>query len=304
MADNTSKRIIILRGLPASGKSTWAKEFVENNDGYVRINRDSLRHMSGKYWIPEREGYITSIEKSAVESALDYGFNVVLDSTNFNPKVRVWVDDLARKYSYEVEERTFDTPLEECIRRDKEREKSVGEAIIRGMHKRYFKPSYIKTDERVIAKQDPNLPKCCIIDIDGTLALINGRSPFDDTKIHTDKPNGPVIDLVRNKHLQYAFDSMESDGMLGGSIIIMSGRQDKCMPETIAWLKDRDIPFDSIYMRKTNDFRKDSIIKKELYEEYIKDNYYVEFVLDDRDQVVKQWRELGLLCLQVYYGDF
>ena len=57
-------------------------------------------------------------------------------------------------------------------------------------------------------------------------------------------------------------------------------------------------------MRKTKDFRSDSIIKTEIYNEFIKDKYFVDLVLDDRDSVVKTWRDLGLLCLQVYYGDF
>jgi hypothetical protein len=57
-------------------------------------------------------------------------------------------------------------------------------------------------------------------------------------------------------------------------------------------------------MRKLNDNRPDDIIKKELYDQYIKGKYFVKFVLDDRDSVVRMWRNEGLLCLQVYYGNF
>jgi hypothetical protein len=57
-------------------------------------------------------------------------------------------------------------------------------------------------------------------------------------------------------------------------------------------------------MRKSGDLRKDSIVKQEIYEQFILNQYNTAFVLDDRDQVVRVWRDLGLTCLQVVYGDF
>jgi adenylate cyclase class IV len=57
-------------------------------------------------------------------------------------------------------------------------------------------------------------------------------------------------------------------------------------------------------MRKTGDNRPDNIVKKEIFDSNIKNNYYIEFVLDDRNKVVKMWRELGLTCLQVADGNF
>ena len=60
----------------------------------------------------------------------------------------------------------------------------------------------------------------------------------------------------------------------------------------------------SLIMRKQGDFRADDIVKKELYETYLKDKFNVLCVFDDRDKVVKMWREEGILCNQVYYGDF
>jgi len=58
-------------------------------------------------------------------------------------------------------------------------------------------------------------------------------------------------------------------------------------------------------MRKEDDMRKDAIIKRELFDNFIEGKYQIEFVLDDRNQVVDLWRnELKLSCFQVYYGDF
>jgi hypothetical protein len=57
-------------------------------------------------------------------------------------------------------------------------------------------------------------------------------------------------------------------------------------------------------MRTEGDHRSDDIVKKEIYEKRIAPWYDVVAVFDDRDKVVKMWRDLGLLCCQVYYGDF
>jgi hypothetical protein len=84
----------------------------------------------------------------------------------------------------------------------------------------------------------------------------------------------------------------------------MSGREDICKDLTETWLKTHGLFVGPLFMRKTGDRRKDNIVKRELFDSYIKDKYYVEFVLDDRSQVVAMWRDLGLTCLQVAPGDF
>ena len=87
-------------------------------------------------------------------------------------------------------------------------------------------------------------------------------------------------------------------------IIIVTGRKDDCKAETLKWLSDNSVPHDLVFMRKSDDNRPDYIVKREIYEEYIKGKYNVKFVLDDRSQVVREWRELGLKCLQVAEGAF
>ena len=85
----------------------------------------------------------------------------------------------------------------------------------------------------------------------------------------------------------------------------MSGRQNRFKDITIKWMKDNNVNYDNIYLRKTDDNRADSIVKMEMYTNNIKDNYNVEFVLDDRNQVVDMWRrDLGLKCFQVEEGNF
>lgn len=74
-------KLLILKGLPASGKSTWAREHCEKNKDWVRVNRDDLRNMRGLYWLPKQEKLITKWEDACLISALESGYNVILDST-------------------------------------------------------------------------------------------------------------------------------------------------------------------------------------------------------------------------------
>lgn len=134
-------KLLILKGLPASGKSTWAKKFCEENEGWVRVNRDDLRNMSGKYNYPKREKLITYWEDSCIHYALDLGYNVILDATNLNTdRNKNRVNFLKKNYTnLEVEYKFFDVSLEECIKRDSQRiVGKVGEKVIRNFYKRYL----------------------------------------------------------------------------------------------------------------------------------------------------------------------
>jgi len=137
--------------------------------------------------------------------------------------------------------------------------------------------------------------KTWICDIDGTLALMNGRGPFDWSRVGEDLPNEPVISVVKS------FISSDYH------IVYMSGRMEEARKQTELWLdvnvhgKYRGFP---LFMRADGDYRPDMVVKKELYENHILGNYDVAGVIDDRDQVVKMWRDLGLTCFQVAEGNF
>lgn len=146
-----------------------------------------------------------------------------------------------------------------------------------------------------------SLPKCVIFDLDGTLALVHKRVPQDCTKCDNDIPNAPVIEAL----IAYA--------EMGYKIFILTARNAACLPEIARWLKrylpshlpsGKELRF-SLRCRGINDFRADAIIKKEIYERDIKDQFHVSAIFDDRDSVVWMWREeLHLPCFQVYYGNF
>ena len=303
-------KIIFCKGLPASGKSTWASQYCKDNINFIRLNKDDLREELQELnkqdtWNRDFEKLILDTQREKGISLLKSGKSIIIDDTNFSNIHWEYWNNIAEKMGISIELKYFDTPVDECVDRDKHREKSVGEDVIRSMYKKYVKHNISKIDSRFIIKQDKSLPKCIIVDIDGTLALINGRNPYDDTLIHTDKPNTPVVNIVKRFKNFYTIDNFFNPAESLNRIIIISGRMDKCRPQTVEWLLNNNIQYDALFMRKTDDYRQDSVVKREIYEKYIKNFYNVEAWFDDRDQVVKMVREeLGLLCLQVYYGNF
>lgn len=133
-------KLIICRGIPASGKTFWAKKWVlEDSEHRVRINQDDIRLMLGKYWVPSREKLVQEIQFDAIVEALSRGFNVVIDNTNLNKKVLDQFNRLIRTYEdYEIEYKDFfDTPLSVCIERDKNRDLQVTEKVIRSFYNNY-----------------------------------------------------------------------------------------------------------------------------------------------------------------------
>lgn len=298
--------LVITRGLPAAGKTTFAHSWVALDPANrARVNRDDLRAMMHRgEWIKgSTEERIIWGRNALITALLKRGVDVISDDTNLPQRT---VRDLAGiairvGATYDIVDITF-TPLEECITRDAQRENPVGERVIRDMYQRYLKgkefplplPNLAEPDLKIFPYQAlPGTPKAIIVDIDGTLALKGDRGPFDESRIHEDRPNLPVINAVVAMR------------RMGHRVVIMSGRTDACRTATVRWLNDHlTVMYYGPYMRKAGDFRKDYDVKAELFDKYVRNSYDVEFVFDDRDQVVKLWRDMGIPCFQVAEGAF
>ena len=137
------------------------------------------------------------------------------------------------------------------------------------------------------------LPRAILVDLDGTLALLTERGPYDYLRCHLDVVNEPVKQVVLAYRACY------------GKVLIISGREDVARDMTAAWLERHEIPYDGLFLRRRGDRRRDTIVKREIFERAIAGRYRVDFVLDHRDQVVAMWREeMGLTCFQVAPGNF
>lgn len=142
----TTRKVLILRGLQGSGKSTFAKQWVmEDPEHRVRFNRDDIRNMLGKYWVPSRESLINTIQNDFLSSALYQGYDIVIDNMNLNEKcieeikqfVYGW-NNVSDDHIYEIEVKDFfHIPLQVCIDRDAQRENPIGERVIRNTFNKY-----------------------------------------------------------------------------------------------------------------------------------------------------------------------
>jgi hypothetical protein len=133
-----------------------------------------------------------------------------------------------------------------------------------------------------------------LVDVDGTLALPGNRNPYDWASAGDDLPNPAVVAAVQ------ALATHPSVG----AILLISGREEKARDLTERWLNQFEIPYQHLFMRASGDYRADDVVKEEIYRSYIQPRYSVTAVFDDRDRVVKMWRRIGLVCLQVADGDF
>lgn len=294
-----NNKIILAMGISGSGKTTWAKQWAEEDPLHrVRLNYDDIRTMLGKYWVPEREDLVKHIFQVALVEAIESEYDIVIDNmSNLNPKHIEEYKKLISTYPYELEFKLFDTPVEECIRRDSLRPIPIGEKVIRQQWKKYrdfIIQQSIKNTPHL--EQDSNLPHCIIVDMDATLCYNTSARPFFGPgaaeKMKYDTPIEPVCNLVR----QYAFSDT--------AVIILTGRDESCRKATDEWLTEHDIMYNTLLMRPEGSFLDGATQKKLIYEREIKDKYYVDFILEDSNKVVKMWRELGLICLQPNEGKF
>lgn len=136
------RKILLLRGLPGSGKSTWARALIRQYpEQYKRVNKDDLRMMiDDDMWTSNNEKFILHIRNLIIIEALQSGKDVIVDDTNLHPKHEKYLRKVAMNYGAALEFKDFfDVSIEECIARDSKRAKPVGEKIIREMATRYLK---------------------------------------------------------------------------------------------------------------------------------------------------------------------
>lgn len=297
--------MIITVGLPASGKTTWAMNLVKSI-GAVNVNHDDIREMVCGGWTgkPEDEALVTQIQHAAIVSALKKQQTVIVSDTNLNRGIVKGLVKIAQNWGASVSFIYFDTSMVECVIRDERRgergERAVGATVIRDMAKRYGMPNYddliVEGSQRVKYVPDTSKPNAIIVDLDGTVALHN-RSPYDYDMLHTDDPYEAVIRCVQNEFAR------------GTVILFTSGRPDSHFNETVQWIiKHIGInplkPQAGLLMRKAGDKRMDAIVKYEIFDEKIRNNYNVMYAFDDRDQVVDLWRSINIPTFQVNYGAF
>jgi hypothetical protein len=244
------------------------------------------------------EDLVVQARNDMVANALAAGRDVIVDDTNIAVRHENKLRDVAGLYGAALVVQDFTgVPVEECVTRDAARSdvQRVGEAQIRKMAAQLAKrPSAVPALPYSPYQAPDGVPSCVLFDVDGTLARMTDRKPFEWAKVGQDQPNTPVVDLARTLIAA------------GETVLVMSGRLGVCRAQTQAWLDAHVSPGLPLFMRSELDrSRPDNRVKFDLFNEHVAGRFNVRFVVDDRNAVVNMWRRvLGLTCLQVAEGNF
>lgn len=291
-------KLIVLQGLPASGKSTRCMALLEECGNAVRINRDLLRTMLHcDVWSGAKEGITQDVARTMARYLLQQTGApsqgrvgvVVIDDTNLTQgTVERW-RQVARDCEASFEILRMETPLEECLRRDSLREKSVGRSVIIGMALQAG--LYPKPEKGIV-----------ICDLDGTLADCTHRlqclqqEPKDWQGFFSGIAGDTVRADVRDMVKTYAGEGYE--------IFLVSGRPDNYKEQTIRWLCRHcpDLTCRALFMRRAGDHRPDTVVKEEILMRHFPDLAWISYVIDDRPVVIRMWKTHGLEVIDVGKG--
>lgn len=297
----------IYRGISGSGKSTVARQ-----TGDIVVSRDDIRDMlfpghrsdpKGYYKAPGlgvREAKVTAFQDGAIDHGLKAGFNVIVDNTNIEMRYVKAIAKIGYRHGAEVVVRVFDVDLETAVFRDQRRGtlggREVGREVITDQYNRFKQSKKFGLDPVVYPEPysgTPGRPKAFMYDLDGTTYHMNDkRGPYAEN-VDVDDPDPVVQQMVNSTALA-----------TGWVPIAMSGRKERTRATTIDCMVRDGLVFDHLLMRANDDNRADNLIKGDLFDEFVRPYYDVQFVFDDRDQVVEMWRRIGLKCIQVEPGNF
>lgn len=298
--------LIITRGLPGSGKTTWAERWVtESPATRRRVNRDSLRrmiHINAQSATQDTEAVITKTSADLVRTFLRSGLDVVVDDTNLRQRTaRAWATLAAITGAELTVKDLTDVPLATCLERNATRagDARVPGGVIETMHAKYIASGKLPhptadakpADEWIPWEPAVGLHPVYLVDIDGTVAIKGDRDIYDGSKAHLDTPNRDVVRVIHGLQKTHR-------------IIYMTGRDAEHRKVTADWLDANGLIAHELHIRPLGDKRKDSTVKHELFNSHIRGKYNVLGVFDDRNQVVEMWRAIGLTVFQVADGNF
>lgn len=296
-------KVIFTRGLPGSGKSTYARELADKH-GYVRISRDDIRstlQLPSQAMNSRVETIVSSLVRKYVVTAIALGNNVVVDATNLNDTFLFPLIEVAAvQYQCAWDIVDFPMELDRLLERENNRppEDRVGEHTIRKLYKRYKYHTW--TDKAVLesmlmspVRHYRNGVLCFLVDLDGTLFLPPAHSNMGD-------PDRDVLDDT--VHIAVA-ETTRALRELGYEAILLSGRKSSQREDTVLALHAADVGYDELILRDEGDTRPDWIIKREKALAIL-EHKPILLALDDRDQVVDLYRNMGIPCFQVNDGTF
>lgn len=273
----------MMRGLPASGKSTKAKEIVKAGGNHVRVNRDLIREMLhfNKY-TGKNERVTMKAQAMLVRHLLGSGKNVVVDDCNMGDYHRERWATIAEESDAKFEIVEMNTTIQTCLDRELDRDK-VGVSAITQMA---LQNSVYPAGEKFI-----------LCDIDGTIADIKHRLHFVNNEDGTPKKKkdwkGFFGTMDRDEIRQEVVDYLNERSDPDINLVFVTARPDDYRDVTEEWMEEQGLGGYPVIMRRSGDKRPDTEVKQEMYDKYFK-HYDVVEVIDDRPSVIRMWRSNGL----------
>ena len=279
-------KIIMLRGLPASGKTTKCKELVAQGN-WARLNRDLLREMLHfNKWSGKKEGITIGVQVHIAKLLLKKKISVVIDDCNLGGLHKARWSNIAAECDAKFEVIEMDTSIKECRTRDLTRPNPVGADVICNMANQYG-----------LHKQELDI---ILVDLDGTLCDITHRLHFVKDVEKKDWKSffeAMVDDVPRQEIMDLCHQFIKE----GKEVIYCSGRPDNYRDLTEDWLAKHKAPHCRLIMRQANDKRPDTLTKQDMLDKYI-DKSKVVLVIDDRPSIIRMWESNGLKVKDVGKG--
>lgn len=294
-------KIIVMKGLPASGKSTKAKELMELYGNFVRLNRDTLREMLhfGKFTGPN-EGVTQDVQVAIARHLLAQQKNIIIDDTNLGKAHWDRWRGIATETGSKIELFEMPTNVFECMARDTKREASVGAEVIMNMALKY---GIWQLDKPVV-----------ICDLDGTLCNVDHRLHFVNCKFiegphnpdgtcHKKDWKGFYSGIADDPVNQNVLDMLRAHTAAGRYVVFVSGRPETYKAETLKWLYEHyGSDFLTLMMRRANDSKPDDEVKEDILNAHFPDKSKIVEVIDDRPRVIRMWERNGLKVVDVGPG--
>lgn len=226
-------KLILLVGIPGSGKTTYAEDYIEQNADTIHLSSDTIRkELYGDESIQGNPADVFSLMQKRAIEALNNGQNVLYDATNITRKDRASIINICPKFT-KIEVHVIWAPIEVCIERDAARDRTVGKEVIDRMLKRFQAPYY-----------DEGIEEIKIITPEGFDKDQYGDDCHDKMLISHDNPHH-TLDV--DAHCCEAYLYLCNNGIKDKDLLEAADHHDVGKPYTKAFVDSRGNPCETAH---------------------------------------------------------